>query len=420
MGTQELIKLARETASRHGVPQGIFLSQMKTESNFNPNAVSPVGAEGIGQLMPATAKELGVQNPFDPAQNLDGAARYLRQQIDRFGGNVEKGVAAYNAGAGNVEKYGGVPPFEETRNYVKKVLGGAAAFSDDAAGMTGGRAPFAQPSAPVSTAAPQASSGDPLQEFTSKLLAGFTSQGSSRSQPELPALGSASPSIESEVRRRAIEDIVTGGFWGGQGGFGSGGFGALPEALAANNIAPLERPGSGMRMAGQSLDARSFNPTDALPGLLAGLFAPAAARKPAAAAAAPAATAAVGSGGSWDQGPAIAASHPETGSGYTIPGARDANNRPVVFGRSAANAFAAMVRDSGGLVKPSDIASAQRSESKNAAVGGAVGSMHLGGNAMDIHGASHDWIEKNGARYGWHLHRYGGAGDHGGHFEFRG
>jgi len=127
-----------------------------------------------------------------------------------------------------------------------------------------------------------------------------------------------------------------------------------------------------------------------------------------------------GGGGRWEQGPAIAASHPDTGNGYTIPGALDANGRPAVFSRSAANAFAAMVRDSGGVVKPRDIASAQRSRGKNAAVGGVAGSQHLGGNAMDIHGASHDWIAKNGARYGWYLNRYGGAKDHGGHFEFRG
>jgi hypothetical protein len=127
-----------------------------------------------------------------------------------------------------------------------------------------------------------------------------------------------------------------------------------------------------------------------------------------------------GGGSRWDQGPAIAASNPETGSGYTIPGARDAKGRPAVFAQSAANAFAAMVRDSGGVVKPSDIASSQRSASKNAAVGGVPGSQHLGGNAMDIHGASHDWIVRNGAKYGWYLHRYGGSKDHGGHFEFRG
>jgi hypothetical protein len=139
-------------------------------------------------------------------------------------------------------------------------------------------------------------------------------------------------------------------------------------------------------------------------------------RRPAARSTAPSG----GGGGRWDRGPAVAIAHPETGSGYTVPGGRDSKGRPVVFGRSAANAFAAMVRDSGGIVKASDIASSQRSASKNAAVGGAPKSKHLGGNAMDIHGASHDWIEKNGARYGWYLHRYGGPGDHGGHFEFRG
>jgi hypothetical protein len=110
--------------------------------------------------------------------------------------------------------------------------------------------------------------------------------------------------------------------------------------------------------------------------------------------------------------------HPETGSGYTIPGAKDASGRPPVFSRGGANAFEAMIRDSGGIVKASDIASSKRSDSKNRAVGGVVGSQHLGGNAMDIHGASNDWIRKNGARYGWHINDY--KGSHGGHFEFRG
>ena len=123
-------------------------------------------------------------------------------------------------------------------------------------------------------------------------------------------------------------------------------------------------------------------------------------------------------GGQWESGPAVAASHRDSGSGYTIPGARDANGRPPIFSRGGANAFAAMVRDSGGVVKPGDIASSQRSAGKNAAVGGVNGSEHLGGNAMDIHGASEAWIRKNGAKYGWYVHDY--AGSHGGHFEFRG
>ena len=125
-----------------------------------------------------------------------------------------------------------------------------------------------------------------------------------------------------------------------------------------------------------------------------------------------------GGGGDWDNGPAVAMSHADSGSGFTIPGARDASGRPPVFSRGGANAFAAMVRDSGGLVKASDIASSQRSEAKNRAVGGANGSHHLSGNAMDIHGASEAWIRKHGAKYGWYVHDYDGT--HGGHFEFRG
>jgi hypothetical protein len=96
----------------------------------------------------------------------------------------------------------------------------------------------------------------------------------------------------------------------------------------------------------------------------------------------------------------------------------DSAGRPAIFTRQGANAFAAMVRDSGGQVKASDIASSQRTPGKNAAVGGVEGSQHLGGNAMDIHGSSIAWIRKNGARYGWVVNDY--PGSHGGHVEFRG
>lgn len=123
-------------------------------------------------------------------------------------------------------------------------------------------------------------------------------------------------------------------------------------------------------------------------------------------------------GGGWENGPAVVGSNADSGSGYTIPGMRDAYGRPPIFSRSAANAFAAMVRDSGGKVKASDIASSQRSRSKNAAVGGVTGSEHMKGAAMDIHGTSIAWIRKNGARYGWHVNDY--PGSHGGHVEFRG
>jgi rare lipoprotein A (peptidoglycan hydrolase) len=122
--------------------------------------------------------------------------------------------------------------------------------------------------------------------------------------------------------------------------------------------------------------------------------------------------------GQWASGPAVRGSNAETGGGYTIPGMKDAQGRPPVFSQGGANSFAAMVRDSGGQVKAGDIASSQRSAGKNRAVGGAEGSHHLEGNAMDIHGSSIDWIRKNGARYGWHVNDY--PGSHGGHVEFRG
>jgi soluble lytic murein transglycosylase-like protein len=118
----DLRQLAAEAARRHGLDPGLVTAVVSVESGFRPRAVSPKGAQGLMQLMPGTAESLGVEDAFDPSQNRDGGARHLGQLLTLYGGDLERALAAYNAGETAVHRHGGVPPYRETRAYVKKVL----------------------------------------------------------------------------------------------------------------------------------------------------------------------------------------------------------------------------------------------------------------------------------------------------------
>ena len=117
---EELEPVIAQIGEKYNIPPAVIKSVIRVESGFNSNAVSRVGAQGLMQLMPGTASALGV-DPHDPVQNIEGGTRYLRQQMDRFG-SLELALAAYNAGPGAVIRYGGIPPYTETQNYVSKVL----------------------------------------------------------------------------------------------------------------------------------------------------------------------------------------------------------------------------------------------------------------------------------------------------------
>lgn len=115
-------QMVGEAARRYALPRSLVRAVARAESALNPAAVSPKGAQGVMQLMPGTARDLGVENAFDPAQNIDAGARLLRQLLERYEGRVAEALAAYNAGPGAVAKHGGVPPYRETRGYIRKVV----------------------------------------------------------------------------------------------------------------------------------------------------------------------------------------------------------------------------------------------------------------------------------------------------------
>lgn len=122
-GANQYSNIIKKASATYGIPEKLIAAIIKQESNFNPSVVSHAGAQGLMQLMPGTARYIGVTNPFDNEQNIMGATKYISEMYNKHGKDLTLTLAAYNAGPGNVAKYGGVPPFKETQNYVRKVLG---------------------------------------------------------------------------------------------------------------------------------------------------------------------------------------------------------------------------------------------------------------------------------------------------------
>lgn len=170
----------QEASDTYGVPVALIKAVAKAESNFNSQAISSAGAQGVMQLMPSTAQGLGVTNAFDARENILGGTKYLAQMLTKYSGSVKLALAAYNAGSGNVDKYEGVPPFTETQNYVKKIFG---YLGMDPASNTAGSKEKVEEAEDTTTQSTNSSilsglSSDDISKLADAIISGVVSSGS--------------------------------------------------------------------------------------------------------------------------------------------------------------------------------------------------------------------------------------------------
>jgi hypothetical protein len=201
--------MARRIAQEEGIDPDLFERLVRQESGFQPSVVSSAGAIGLAQLMPGTARELGV-DPLDPEQNLRGGARYLRQQMDTFG-DTRLALAAYNAGPGRVREYGGVPPFAETQNYVQILMGEGDDYRRlQATPDTAGRMGSPPPARPDDLQGPEESS--PFDDLTDALqYLELMDSGQQMEPPRSPGIhrpSSRTPAGTRALQRFGIESLV--------------------------------------------------------------------------------------------------------------------------------------------------------------------------------------------------------------------
>lgn len=250
--------LIEKSAKQYGIRPSMLAALLFQESGFNPNARSPVGALGIGQFMPATAKGYGI-NPLDPMQAIPASAKYLGRNFKTYGGNVDKTLASYNAGAGAVARYGGVPPFKETQNYVKRIKQLESQFAKEFMGNPQIAKKPTQPSiipllqrdlpfSPVLGAIPSVPESATPRIASSPILESPQNTIGSTGDSQMPfpflpiLLGAAMGAGKSAV---AGGNPITGALGGAVGGL-TGGTGAL----AANAGPAVASAGTGAKAAG--------------------------------------------------------------------------------------------------------------------------------------------------------------------------